>query len=96
MLIPPQNKDFDAYYGDLAAYAGHGVAHEQATRFAFSKLLDTFAKPAGWTVILEQTLEGSRKRPDATLYDAFKIPRATGKPKTRRMTWTAKFSAKSS
>lgn len=75
MLISPQNKDFDAYYGDLAAYAGQGVSHEQATRFAFSKLLDTFARPAGWTVILEQKLDGSRKRPDATLYDAFKIPR---------------------
>jgi len=75
MLISPQNKDFQAYYGDLAAYAGQGVSHEQATRFAFSKLLDTFAKPAGWTVILEQKLDGSRKRPDATLYDAFKIPR---------------------
>ena len=75
MLISSQNKDFDAYYGDLAAYAGQGVSHEQATRFAFSKLLDTFAKPAGWTVILEQKLDGSRKRPDATLYDAFKIPR---------------------
>ena len=75
MLISSHNKDFDAYYGDLAAYAGHGVAHEQATRFAFGKLLDTFAKPAGWTVILEQKLDGSRKRPDATLYDAFKIPR---------------------
>lgn len=75
MLISPQNKEFDAYYGDLAAYAGQGVSHEQATRFAFSKLLDTFARPAGWTVILEQKLDSSRKRPDATLYDAFKIPR---------------------
>jgi len=75
MLISPASKDFDSYYTDLASYAGQNVTHEQATRFAFSKLLDTFAKPHGWTVILEQKLADSRKRPDATLYDGYQIPR---------------------
>ncbi len=75
MQISPHSKEFDAYYADLAGYAGQGITHEQATRFAFSKLLDVFARPVGWTVILEQKLDTSRKRPDATLYDAFKIPR---------------------
>jgi len=75
MLISPAGKDFDSYYADLASYAGQNVTHEQATRFAFSKLLDTFARPHGWTVILEQKLADSRKRPDATLYDGFQIPR---------------------
>ena len=75
MLISPTHKDFDAYYADLAAYAAQGVTHEQATRFAFGKLLDAFARQEKWTVILEQKLEGSLKRPDATLKDEFLVPR---------------------
>lgn len=69
------NPNFDVYYADLAAIAGQGAAHESATRLAFTKLLDLYGKQAEWTLILEQKLSGSRKRPDATLQDAFKIPR---------------------
>jgi hypothetical protein len=84
MLISPASKDFDSYYTDLASYAGQNVTHEQATRFAFSKLLDTFAKPHGWTVILEQKLADSRKRPDGTLLDDYRIPRGYWEAKLRR------------
>ena len=75
MLISPASKDFQTYYSDLGAITAQGALHEQATRFAFSKLLDSVAKPRGWTVLLEQKLDGSLSRPDATLQDEFKIPR---------------------
>ena len=75
MLISPASKDFQTYYSDLGAITAQGALHEQATRFAFSKLLDAVAKPRGWTVLLEQKLDGSLSRPDATVQDEFKIPR---------------------
>src|SRR6266540_789465 len=68
------HKAIDAYYAALATYHTQGVTHEQATRLAFSTLLDAVSKTAGWTLVLEQTLS-NRKRPDGTLQDSFKIPR---------------------
>jgi hypothetical protein len=68
------HKAIDTYYKALANYRTQGVTHEQATRLAFSTLLDTLSKTAGWTLVLEQTLS-NRKRPDGTLLDSFKIPR---------------------
>ncbi len=75
MLMSPTSKEFQSYYADLSAITAQGAVHEQATRFAFSRLLDSVAKPRGWTVLLEQKLGGSLSRPDATLQDEFKIPR---------------------
>ncbi len=75
MLLSPHAKEFQAYYADLQAIAAQGATQEQATRFAFGKLLDAVAKPRGWTVLLEHKLGGSLSRPDATLQDEFKIPR---------------------
>jgi hypothetical protein len=43
-------------------------------RLAFTNLLDYYAKPTGWTLVLEQRLS-SGKIPDGTLYDTFRIPR---------------------
>jgi len=51
------------------------VTHEQGIRAAFRSLLETFGKPVGWTLVEEHTLPGSRKRPDGTLLDNFRIPR---------------------
>src|SRR6266487_4441804 len=68
------HKAIDTYYSALANYQTQGVTHEQATRLAFSTLLDTLSKTVGWTLVLEQTLL-NRKRPDGTLLDSFKIPR---------------------
>jgi predicted helicase len=68
------HKAIDAYYAALATYHTQNVTHEQATRLAFSTLLDAISKTVGWTLVLEQTLS-NRKRPDGTLQDSFKIPR---------------------
>lgn len=68
------HKAIDAYYAALATYQTQDVTHEQATRLAFSTLLDAVSKTVGWTLVLEQTLS-NRKRPDGTLQDSFKIPR---------------------
>ncbi len=68
------HKAIDTYYAALSTYQSQGVTHEQATRLAFSTLLDTISKTVGWTLVLEQALS-NRKRPDGTLQDSFKIPR---------------------
>ena len=68
------HKALDIYYAALATYRDKDITHEQATRLAFSTLLDTISKTAGWTLVLEQTL-ANRKRPDGTLYDDVKFPR---------------------
>ena len=88
------NPNFDSYYADLAAFAGQGVAHESATRLAFTKLLDVYARQREWTLILEQKLTGSRKRPDATLQDALKIPLGYWEPKEPKEDLDAEFIAK--
>ncbi|HMQ31812.1 MAG TPA: N-6 DNA methylase [Chloroflexaceae bacterium] len=69
-----KHKALDTYDTAIATYGAQGVTHEQATRLAFSTLLDTLSKTVGWTLVLEQTL-ANRKRPDGTLVDSFKIPR---------------------
>ncbi|MDQ2801033.1 MAG: hypothetical protein M3Y13_15480, partial [Armatimonadota bacterium] len=77
-IVPTPNPALDTYYAALTHYAGLGVTHEQGIRSAFRSLLETFAKsaqPSGWTLVEEHTLPGSRKRPDGTLLDNFRIPR---------------------
>ena len=68
------HKALDAYYAALATYRAQSITHEQATRLAFSTLLDALSKSVGWTLVLEQSL-ANRKRPDGTLYDDVKFPR---------------------
>ena len=46
------HKAIDTYYAALATYQTQGVTHEQATRLAFSTLLDTLSRAAGWTLVL--------------------------------------------
>ncbi|MDQ2798800.1 MAG: hypothetical protein M3Y13_04050 [Armatimonadota bacterium] len=77
-IVSTPNPALDTYYAALTNYAGLGVTHEQGIRSAFRSLLETFAKsaqPSGWTLVEEHTLPGSRKRPDGTLMDDFRIPR---------------------
>ena len=74
-IVSTPNPTLDNYYATLSNYAGLGVTHEQGIRTAFRSLLETFGKPVGWTLVEEHTLPGSRKRPDGTLLDNFRIPR---------------------
>ncbi len=74
-ISPLYSKAIDVYYQDLAGKARLGVTYEQGTRGAFRSLLDTLARPVGWTLVEELALPGKRKRPDGTLLDAFQIPR---------------------
>ncbi len=74
-ISPLYSKAIDTYYDDLKGKARLGVTYEQGTRGAFRSLLDTLARPVGWTLVEELALPGKRKRPDGTLLDAFQYPR---------------------
>jgi predicted helicase len=83
-IVPTPNPTLDAYYAALSNYAALGVTHEQGIRSAFRTVLETFARPVGWTLVEEHTLPGSRKRPDGTLLDSFQIPRGYWEAKDTR------------
>ena len=51
------------YYDTLAAIEGAGAANEGATRSAFQNLLSAWGQPHRLTVLAEQTIDGTRKRP---------------------------------
>ena len=87
------HKAVDAYYAALETYHTQNVTHEQATRLAFSTLLDALSKTVGWTLVLEQTLS-NRKRPDGTLQDSFKIPRGYWEAKDTNDDLDAEIKAK--
>lgn len=87
------HKAIDAYYAAMSAFRSQDVTHEQATRLGFSTLLDAVAKTAGWTLVLEQTL-ANRKRPDGTLYDAYRIPRGYWEAKDTHDDLQAEIKAK--
>ena len=87
------HKAIDAYYAALVTYHTQDVMHEQATRLAFSTLLDAVSKTVGWTLVLEQTLS-NRKRPDGTLQDSFKIPRGYWEAKDTNDDLDAEIKAK--
>jgi predicted helicase len=74
LSIKTLTRALDTYDAALATYARQQITHEQATRLAFSTLLDTLARAVGWTLVLEQAL-ANRARPDGTLQDSFLIPR---------------------
>ncbi len=86
-IVPTPNPTLDTYYDALANYSHLGVTQEQGIRSAFRSLLETFARsaePSGWTLVEEHTLPGSRKRPDGTLLDNFRIPRGYWEAKDTR------------
>jgi predicted helicase len=74
LVIEPGHPALKEYYARLQGLDAVGATHEQATRIAFSTLLDAFSKNAGWTLVLEERL-ATGKRPDATLKDSLKLPR---------------------
>ena len=61
-IVPAPNPTLDAYYAALSNYASLGVTHEQGIRSAFRGMLESLARPVGWTLIEEHALPGSRKR----------------------------------
>jgi len=74
-IISPQHPAFETYYTKLQDLAQLGKTKEQATRQAFSTLLDTLSKPtAKWSLVLEDAL-ANRKVPDGALVDEYGIPR---------------------
>src|SRR5579872_4638666 len=77
------HKALDSYYTALQGYDRLSVTHESGLRKAFGDLLDTLARPVGWTLVLEEAL-ANRRRPDGTLYDANKIPRGYWEAKDTR------------
>jgi predicted helicase len=87
------HKAIDTYYAAIQTYRSQDVTHEQATRLAFSTLLDTVSKTVGWTLVLEQTLS-NRKRPDGTLYDDVKFPRGYWEAKDTHDDLDAEIKAK--
>ena len=74
IAIAPDSPILHDYHATLANLQKLGKTHEQATRIAFSTLLDSFSKTAGWTLVLEDALS-NRKRPDGALLDNFGLPR---------------------
>jgi hypothetical protein len=53
------HKALDTYVTALSAYQAQGVTHEQATRLAFSTLLDTLSKEVGTYVGCDDTVWGA-------------------------------------
>lgn len=82
------NPFIKTYYANLDAIQFH-ASNEGATRHPFQALLADWSRPFGFTLVGEQSLEGSRKkmvRPDGVLVDSLKL---------RRGYWEAKDSADS-
>src|SRR5438105_5903569 len=66
------------YYDTLAEVGRLGTANEGAVRIAFQNLLAEWGRPRGLSVLGEQTITGTRKRPirlDGLLVDALKLHR---------------------
>lgn len=59
----------------LANFASLNVTHETGVRAAFQTLLQTLAGGYGLTLVPEQTIEGTKIRPDGTLRDIYNLPR---------------------
>jgi predicted helicase len=70
----PSHPALANYYASLDALGRVGATHEQATRKAFSTLLDQFAPQVDWVLVPEDRLR-TGKRPDATLKDQLGLPR---------------------
>ncbi|MBI3732130.1 MAG: DNA helicase, partial [Chloroflexi bacterium] len=88
-----ERKALDTYYAAIANYQTQGVTHEQATRLAFSTLLDTRARAQNWTLVLEQRLLNGM-RPDGTLHDEFHLPRGYWEAKDTADDLDAEIAAK--
>jgi predicted helicase len=75
MSVSPNHPAIVAYYRALDNFASLHVTHEGGTSAAFHQLLSVLATEHGLTLVGQQTLEGSKLRPDGTLRDAFNLRR---------------------
>jgi hypothetical protein len=66
--------------------AAQGATHELAVREPFKALLETLGRSHGWTLVVEQKIEGLKRtiRPDGTLRDATTLPRGYWEAKDTR------------
>jgi len=74
LSIDAAHSALDDYYQKLAALKALNKNSEQATRIAFSTLLETFSKSAGWELVLEDKIANG-KIPDGALLDKLGLPR---------------------
>ncbi|MCY2950666.1 MAG: hypothetical protein NTU53_01655 [Planctomycetota bacterium] len=81
--IKPTHKPLKTYYATLQNLSTLFVSHELALRTAFQILLESTARPFGWTLVPEQRIKVNSHSvvPDATLRDPFN---------NRRGFWEAK------
>jgi len=77
MSITPKTAAIKLYFAKRAEIAKQNVVHELAVREAFKGLLEQTAGSHGWTLVIEQSVEGVQRRitPDGTLRDANTLPR---------------------
>ena len=71
----PSHPAFVRFRADLANLSALNVRHETGIRAPFQNLLSTLAQESGLTLVAEQTIEGTRIRPDGTLRDVYNLPR---------------------
>ena len=64
-----------AAFRALRNFASLNVTHETGIRAAFQSLLQTVAQENKMTLVTEQTVEGTKVRPDGTLRDGYNLPR---------------------
>lgn len=84
--ITAQHKAIRQFYAQRKELEAQGVTHELAVREPFKTLLETLGKANGWTLVVEQKIEGLAKtvRPDGTLRDGTTLPRGYWEAKDTR------------
>ncbi|MGI8589136.1 MAG: type ISP restriction/modification enzyme [Chloroflexia bacterium] len=98
--MPIQTKQppaITAYYRRLEEIAQHGASNEGATRDAFQTLLAEWGRPHGLTMLAEQTITGTRKRPirlDGVLVDQLRLHRGIWEAKDAGDDLTAEITRK--
>ena len=87
-IVKPAHKAVKEYYRALEAYASQNVEHELAVRSAFQNLLDVTGRKAGWTLIPELGIRGTKGRtvyPDGTFRDDYSFIRGSWEPQRPAM-----------
>jgi predicted helicase len=74
------------FYERRKNITAQNVSHEMAVRESFKHLLEDAGKRQGWTLVVEQKVEGLKNvvRPDGTLRDANTLPRGYWEAKDTR------------
>jgi|CXWL01.1.fsa_nt_gi hypothetical protein len=66
--LKPTAKAVKDYFAALAAAGAAGASHELAVRHAFEELLAHAARPLGWTLVREKTIQRGQKSVRPTEY----------------------------